>query len=276
MVSAYRFSHDPFLNPVAKKNNNAMNNEDPILRLTALKEQIEDLIDQLQNPAPKAARTAKKTSKKAAKKGPTLRSMHEGPGAAAAPPTAGGNKLAIVIGHTRIAPGASGIPPIDASEYPWNTDLAARITADAAGKGVTVKTFTRDVGGVPAAYDAVEAWGARAAIELHYNSTPGAKGTETLYGTACPASLGWATAVQDKMVALYGRSLTTTPPTNRGLKKCPPHPRGGASVNAMSAIPSCLTEPFFADTQTDATLGQTRKQGLAEALVDAFKSHFGV
>ena len=234
-----------------------MKTNDPLLQLIALKEQIEDLIDQLRSPAP-----AKKAP--AAKKSTRSRTREvAGPNA----------KLAIVVGHTKVAPGAEGISPVSASEYPWNTDLANRIATYGAGKGVEVKAFFRDVGGISAAYDAVEAWGAGAAIELHFNAADGtARGTETLYGTACSASAGWADKAQKSMVTLYGR----TGSQNRGLKKCPPHPRGGASVNAMSAIPCCLIEPFFGDNSSDATLGQNKKQGLAESLVDAFKAHFGV
>ena len=36
-------------------------------------------------------------------------------------------KLAIVVGHTERQPGASGVSPIDSSEYAWNSDLAAMI-----------------------------------------------------------------------------------------------------------------------------------------------------
>lgn len=56
----------------------------------------------------------------------------------------------------------------------------------------------------------------------------------------------------------------------------PGNARGGASVNTMSDIPSCLIEPFFVDDTSDATLGQNKKQGLAWALVNAFEAHFGV
>ena len=63
-------------------------------------------------------------------------------------------------------------------------------------------------------------------------------------------------------------------PGNRGLKKTPPHPRGSASVNALSTIPSCLIEPFFGDNASEATLGQSKKDGLAKAIAKAFLAHF--
>ncbi len=240
-----------------------MKSNDPLLQLIALKEQIEDLIDQLRNPAP--AKKAASANKTAPAKKATRTKTKDVPG--------GNTKFAIVVGHTAVAPGAEGVAPVNASEYPWNSDLANRIASYASGKGVEVKVFFRDNGGISGAYAAVEDWGARAAVELHFNAADGtARGTETLFGTACAASQGWADRVQKAMVSLYGR----TGGQNRGLKKCPPHPRGGASVNAMSDIPSCLIEPFFGDNSSDAALGQSKKQDLAKALVDAFKGHFGV
>jgi N-acetylmuramoyl-L-alanine amidase len=239
-----------------------MKTNDPLLQLIALKEQIEDLIDQLRSPAP---------AKPVVKKSPALKKSVRSKTKDA--PAARNARLAIVVGHTKTAPGAEGVAPVNSAEYPWNSDLASRIASYGAGKGVDVRIFFRDVGGIPAAYDTVEAWGAGAAIELHFNAADGtARGTETLYGTACSGSAGWADKIQKSMVTLYGRTGTQI----RGLKKCPPHPRGSASVNAMPDIPSCLIEPFFGDNPSDATLGQNKKQGLAEALVDGFKAHFGV
>ena len=238
--------------------------EKAFLKLQAMREDIEDKIDNLLNPPKAAKKAAKKNAKKAANSRRGAR------------PVSAANvnrKLAIVVGHTLAAPGASGVPPISQSEYPWNKDLAAKITAAGTAAGITVSTFFRDTGGISGAYAAVRQSGARAVIELHFNAFNGsARGTETVYGPACAASLGWAAAVQNAMVQLYQR----TGNLNRGLKKAPPHPRGGNSVNALSSIPSCLIEPFFGDSTTDATLGQNNKQALANALVTTFKAHFAI
>ncbi len=186
---------------------------------------------------------------------------------------AGSGKLAIVVGHTRVAPGASGVSPVSASEYVWNSDLAQRIVGECNRLGVVVRVFFRDGVGISGAYRAVRQWGATAAVELHFNaSNRTARGTETIFGTACAASRGWAQAMQDGMVALYGRTGTA----DRKIKPSPPHPRGGESVNAMSEIPSCLIEPFFGDNPADARLGQERKTRLAETIVAKFISHFSV
>ena len=225
-----------------------------ILQLQAIREQIDDILDgggqDIVVPPEKPARRGTR--------GPAIR---------------GPRKFAIVVGHTQTAPGAFARAPISASEYPWNKDLAGKIIAEAAALGATAKMFLRDSGGISGAYSQVAAWGATAVVELHFNAATGtARGTETLYGPACPASEAWAKRVQDAMVSLYGRGSGL--PGNRGLKRTPPHPRGSASVNALRQIPSCLIEPFFGDNATEAAMGHSKKDGLAKALARAFVAHF--
>ena len=109
-------------------------------------------------------------------------------------------------------------------------------------------------------------------VELHFNANGGAaRGTETLYGTACQASKASAEHVHNAI----GSSTAGTPTAgNRGLEKTPPHPRGSTSVNALSTIPSCLIEPFFGDNASDAALGHGKKDALAKAIANAFVAHF--
>ncbi|MDD9906280.1 MAG: hypothetical protein OXT06_22140 [Rhodospirillaceae bacterium] len=58
-------------------------------------------------------------------------------------------KLAIVVGHTERQPGASGVSPIDSSEYAWNSDLAAMIVDHVAQvDDAEAKVFFRDSGGM--------------------------------------------------------------------------------------------------------------------------------
>ena len=222
-----------------------------ILQLQALREQIDDILDGGGGDIyEKPARTRRT-------RGPA--------GAAAA---RGSRKLAIVVGHSAAASGASGVAPISASEYPWNKDLAAKIVSECSANGVTAEVFFRDDGGISGAYSRAAASGPKAVVELHFNANGGAaRGTETLYGTACAASKAWAERVHGAMVQLYSRGSGL--PGNRGLKKTPPHPRGSASVNALSTIPSCLIEPFFGDNASEATLGQSKKDGLAKAIAKA-------
>ena len=179
-------------------------------------------------------------------------------------------KLALVVGHTQASQGAHAGTPINQSEYPWNRDLAERAVAIANGRSVSARVFLRDRIGIAGAYAQVERWGADAAIELHFNSaSPSARGTETLHGHSFAGSADWARIVQDRMVQLYDRRGIE----NRGLRPAPPWPRGRASVNALSSIATCLIEPFFGSNREDASLGQRKKDELAELLVDAFVAY---
>jgi N-acetylmuramoyl-L-alanine amidase len=212
----------------------------------ALKEQIEDQLDKIGLPAGASINPAS-----AAK--------------------AGAKRLAIVVGHTKQASGAWGTKPIEASEYPWNSDLANRIVGVCEAAGLECQVFFRDQIGISGAYKEVENWKATACIELHFNASDDkARGTETLYGPTCPDSAAWAQTIQTTMVGLYGR----TGKADRPLLKCPPYKRGIESVNALESIPSCLIEPFFGDNPADARLGHDYKQSLAQTLVKAFDSHF--
>lgn len=176
-------------------------------------------------------------------------------------------KLAVVVGHTRQAPGAYGIKPIDQYEYHWNTDLAKMIKEHAGAKGVACAIFFRDDGGLAGAYSRVEKWGAEASMELHFNNaSPTTTGTEVLYGTTVPASKKLAKIVQSRLVALYGR----TGKANRGIKLPKRGERGYGNVHTLKTIPNCLTEPFFGDHPKDAKQGQSLKGKLAEALVEGF------
>jgi N-acetylmuramoyl-L-alanine amidase len=229
-----------------------------LLQLQAVREIIDDILDGGGGEISEAPTKATSRSRGAAVR---------------APAGASARKLAIVVGHTAARPGASSVAPMSASEYPWNKDLAAKIVAECSALGATAAVFFRDNGGISGAYSAAAASGAKAVIELHFNNNGGAaRGTETLYGPACAASKDWAQRVQDAMVQLYGRGPGL--PHNRGLKKAPPHPRGGDSVNALSTIPSCLIEPFFGDNSKDAALGHAKKDALAKALAAAFVAHF--
>lgn len=181
-------------------------------------------------------------------------------------------KLALVVGHTGARPGACAGPPIEQSEYAWNTDLAARMAAfatTALADTLLVAIFTRDDGGIAGAYGRARAWGADAAMELHFNAAgPFATGSETLYLTA--VSRGFAEAIQAATVAALGLR-------DRGIKT--PHQasggRGAANLSQMGVRPSILTEPFFGSNPGDAAVAEARKQRLAEAQMDAASQYLG-
>ena len=181
-----------------------------------------------------------------------------------------GNALAIVVGHTQASPGASGGPPINQSEYPWNKDLASKIKAACSAVGVESKIFFRDNVGIGGAYQQVSDWGASCVVELHFNSFNGtARGTETLFDKdRNSGSAAWAQRLQTAMLGALGT-------VDRGLKECNPGDRGFGSVSALN-IPSALIEPFFGDNQADAQKGHNNKDDLAEAVARAAAAQLGV
>ncbi len=177
--------------------------------------------------------------------------------------SAGSNGFAIVVGHTNLSKGATATSPISAREYPWNRDLAEKVHAICRARNITSRIFYRDGIGIRGAYRQVAAWGAAFVVELHFNAFNGrAHGTETLFDADRNAgSKAWAQRLQDAM--LSGLQLR-----DRGLKERDPGDRGYASVSALN-IPSALIEPFFGDNPSDAYIGHTGKDDLAEAVADA-------
>lgn len=185
--------------------------------------------------------------------------------------------LAVMVGHTRVSPGAEGacppFAPDDRFEYGWNAGLARRILDIATAQGIRCKIFTRDGTDIAGSYVPVRQWGPQASVELHFNSadSPSVKGTLTLYGA--DESEAWAQALQDKMVALFNRQGQRE---DRGIHL--PGPGSGyarGTQNVVQIHPSALIEPFFGHNPVDAELGISRKQKLAEAIVAAFAGFVG-
>jgi N-acetylmuramoyl-L-alanine amidase len=173
-------------------------------------------------------------------------------------------RLAIVVGHTRRAPGAYAEAPIDAHEYDWNGHLAELMAAHVdADPECEAMIFTRDEGGIVGAYRNARDWGADAAMELHFNAaSPQATGTETLYVSAQSRPL--AQAVQDATLGVLGlrdRGIKTPLEASGG--------RGQRSLTQMAPKPSILTEPFFGSNAGDARTAQGAKAELAKAQADA-------
>ena len=191
------------------------------------------------------------------------------------------NCLAIVVGHTRKAPGAVAAAPISAPEYEYNTGLADLIKDRAAVAKHHCKVFFRDGIGIKGAYDQVEQWFREnpdkdcAVVELHFNAfKPGhsVQGTETLY---CADKDGGevnerllAQMVQNHICKAMGRS----PRQDRGIKNRPKSEgeAGWYNVNQVFKWPSVLIEPGFYDNPADAKIGHEKKEKIAEAVVRAF------
>jgi len=170
-------------------------------------------------------------------------------------------KLAIVVGHTQIRPGAIAVAPIDAYEYPWNTDLAKQMKGHADDAGMAIEIFYRDNVGITGAYQQAADFGASAVMELHFNSfeSPAATGTETLWATA--ASETFAQAAQQAMDQALGLRSRGVKHRNSG--------RGFKSLTQLPATPSILIEPFFGSNPRDCSVAHEKKSALAQALVGA-------
>lgn len=175
-------------------------------------------------------------------------------------------KLAIVVGHNSAIQGAVRKDTGD-SEFVWNGRLARIMERQAGDYGIQARTFFRVPSGsytreVERVYAEVDAWGADASVELHFNSvaTPQASGTLTLSsGTAL--SLRLAANVQREMVLALGlrdRGVITRAPDGRG---------GGALISGRA--PAILVEPFFGSSPVGqrATDEASEQERLAAAIL---------
>lgn len=177
-------------------------------------------------------------------------------------------KLAIVVGHNSEKQGAVR-GDTGETEFRFNSriaDMMHELHRANPVPGLEIRTFfrrpglgySREIGEV---YDAVDAWGADASIELHFNgaSDPRATGTEVLSsGTA--ASLRLAGALQKEITQTLGLR-------DRGIRTRSRQDRGGQSLFSGRA-PAVLVEPFFGSS----ALGQraTDERHEQRALASAY------
>lgn len=177
-------------------------------------------------------------------------------------------KLAIVVGHNDQSRGAvrrdTGEP-----EFAWNSRLASRMEVEAIRRGIEARVFFRTPHGgysaeIARVYDQVDAWGADASIELHFNSVedPRATGSE-VFSSGTVGSLRLAASVQAAIVGTLGLP-------DRGVKTRQSDDRGGASLHSGRA-PAILIEPYFASNERDleVTRDPEAMAALARAVVSA-------
>jgi N-acetylmuramoyl-L-alanine amidase len=171
-------------------------------------------------------------------------------------------RIALVVGHNPASQGA--VRATDGrTEYDWNGDLAAAIMANApamyrifrrpSGKGYSAE--------IRETYAAVDAWGAAASIELHFNGgAASATGTETLTsGSSGSRRLaGW---IQPAMVGALGLR-------DRGIIARGKSDRGGASLHAGRA-PAILIEPYFGSNKGDCAAADRNYSALSRAIHQA-------
>lgn len=184
-------------------------------------------------------------------------------------------KLAIVVGHNARAKGAYGKSPIKQYEYDFNSAVARLMHQNAGQFDLETKVFFRQAGlgytrEIDKVYGEVDAWGADAAIELHFNAfNRSTTGTETLTSGSNGSKI-FAQAAQQEIVRLFDR----TGNENRGVKTRKRNQRGGRSLHTSRA-PTILVEPFFGDTIKDAELmDDIGKRALAEAYLRAAHKAF--
>lgn len=174
-------------------------------------------------------------------------------------------RVGVVVGHNRVARGAVAVAPINRFEYEYNAKVASLMKSAAAEYNLAMEVFLREpqAGGhtaeVRAAYAAVEKWRPDCAIELHFNATAGASGTETLHRRDSSEAARLAHHVQDAVVHVLKLS-------DRGLKPKSASDRGAGSLFALNKVPTILAEPFFGSSAFDCQrLAVVGEKALARA-----------
>lgn len=181
-------------------------------------------------------------------------------------PIVKGKTLGVVIGHVKGAGGAYA-PTLKTNEYDLHTIIASKMKEYGGKIGLNVLVETRDVGGVPGAYQRLLAKKPDACLELHFNSG-GGQGAEVLFSdTYDKAGINeamFAGIVLKKMTSYLGLK-------SRGLKRFPGREgRGYQNVAQTTSIPSILTECFFGDSVSDCALIKNNYDTYAKCLVDGF------
>lgn len=171
--------------------------------------------------------------------------------------TTDARKVAIVIGHNKDQPGAVRTSD-GVSEYVWNSRLADLIVAQAPTRYVVIRR-TKGAGEISRAYDAVDASGAVASVELHFNAaaSTAATGTETL-SSGSTRSLRLANLMQAEMVAALGLK-------DRGVKVPGGKDRGYGSLH-FGKPPAILIEPYFGSSAFDCLRADQQFAALAAAI----------
>lgn len=182
-------------------------------------------------------------------------------------------RLAILVGHNLSAKGAFAGPPISRFEFDFNTDVANIMNSESQHYNLVSKVFYRPAGlaysvEIERAYNQIRAWNPSCVLELHFNSSPGATGTEMLYRQGFVAARELARNVQEETLTLLGL-------TNRGVKPLSPGDRGYQSVASLQTVPTILTEPFFGSSSADcARMGAIGRSALARCYLRGVRDWF--
>lgn len=169
------------------------------------------------------------------------------------------SKIALVVGHNPAQQGAVRATD-DRTEFDWMGGLAGAILAQQPGM-YRVFRRTPGAGEIGRCYEAVNAWGPAACVELHFNGADSASatGTETLT-SGTKGSVRLARLMQGAMVGALGlrdRGLITLPSRNAG--------RGAASLWSAKA-PAILIEPYFGSNRGDCAAADRNYSALVRAI----------
>lgn len=189
-------------------------------------------------------------------------------------------RLAIIIGHEKKSPGASGAPPLLKNEWEYNNLLANDIVRIGEHKGHQINAYLRDGLGntfserIEKVYKNASSWGPHAIIELHFNAfNTKVRGTEVLHYDSVDHSGIREALLADYLHTRICDALERPEEHRRGVKNLAEGDgeRGFLNVSRTQAIPSCLIEPFFGDNASDAELGMKLRSEIAEAVILAFE-----
>lgn len=182
------------------------------------------------------------------------------------------DKLAIVVGHNYASPGAVRSDTGE-SEFTYNSKLAEMMEHIAPNYNIDLKVFKRSPGGgytaeIKRVYAEVDAWKAKASIELHFNSAgdPSASGTET-FSSGSAKSVILAQEVQMEMVETLGLK-------DRGVQIRNNRTKGRGYLSLVTGnAPAILIEPFFGSSPKGkaATDSMFERQKLAECILEGAK-----
>lgn len=182
---------------------------------------------------------------------------------AAKPAVSYKGKLAVIIGHGMNGDrGAYGVSPLSMYEWDYNQLVAKEMEVQAKKIGLPILVLNKKGSSTNAIGKRASDFATKTGcvIELHFNSTRGASGTETLYDTREPRNKEFSKVVQRHMVALFKKP-------DRGVKDRTSG-RGGSNLASVT-VTSCLVEPLFGDTSGDVILLKSKRNEYAKCLVDA-------
>lgn len=171
-------------------------------------------------------------------------------------------KVVFIVGHTDKSSGAwcNYLGSKGMAEYDFWNKVAKHTKKYAENNNIPFEIVYRDRIGIwKAGQLATKIAGKNGAVvELHFNWTPGARGSEVLYDTRQPKNKVFSKKINDFMV----KFLKTK---NRGVKKTDTG-RGAGNLKAVETT-GCLIEPFFAQDEEQARFIYANYKKFGEGLL---------